>query len=152
MSSSYIRPIPCALNPISFHVLGNYTLSTTLYLSNTYNQFLWLDTSHQIFKRLKYFPFRTKSALSSFVSLQLHHFQANISKESPHTLHSFPYHSLLSPFHFEAAVSGLPATSMLQNPRDILLSSSSLLSSFWHFGSLPPNVLKLFHWQKLPIQ
>lgn len=141
MSSSHIRSIPCALNPISFHVLGNYTLSTTLYLSNTYNQFLWLDTSHQIFKRLKYF-------LSSFVSLQRHHFQANISKESPHILHSFPYHSLLSPFHSEAALSGLPATSMLQNPRDILLSSSSLLSSFWHFGSLPPNVLKLFHWQR----
>lgn len=64
-------PRPGALNPISFHILRNYTLSTILYLSNTYNQFLWLDTSHQIFKRLKYFPFRTKCALSPLVPLQL---------------------------------------------------------------------------------
>lgn len=146
MLSLYLKPIPCALNPISFHSLRNHTPSTIPCLSNIYDQFLSMDTSQQIFKRVQYFPFKTSSSLGPFFPPQRPPFSGKHLKRVTHThsLHSFYYDSPYTPSRPAATLKplsvGVTRTSMLWNPSNALLSSS-----FWLQQTLTLLLPTSFH-------
>lgn len=85
-----------------------------------------------------------------------HHFQANISKESPTLTLSIP--SLITPrltlfqpnCHPETVVSRVTSTSVLWNPRRALPSSSWLQPTLTRLLTPPLSFLnKLFHWHRI---
>lgn len=148
MLSLYLKPIPCALNPISFHSLRNHTPSTIPCLSNIYDQFLSMDTSQQIFKRVQYFPFKTSSSLGPFFPPQRPPFSGKHLKRVTHIhcLHSFYYHSPYTPSRPAATLKplsvGLPEPPCCETQATLCCPPPSDFSKHWHSCSLPPFILK----------